>query len=97
MLTGSKINKVKTPQVETALPAMLPSPAQAAVHHHVGPVAGPWKWARRKETGAGFVLMVMLGPLPGLLWKGVPQRYRWRRDLQEHPLLRAFFSTLSSS
>lgn len=73
MLTGNKINEVKTPQVKTVLPATLLSPAHtAAVQHHVGPVTGPWKWARKEEAGAGFVLMVMLGSLPGLLCKGAP-------------------------
>lgn len=73
LLTGSKINKVKTPWVETVLPATLLSPAHtAAVQHHVGPVAEPWKGGRKKEAGAGFVLMVTLGSLPGLLCKGAP-------------------------
>lgn len=73
MLTGSKINNVKTLQVKTVLPATLLSPAHAAAaQHYVGPVAGPWKWARQKEAGAGFVLMVTLGSLPGLLCKGAP-------------------------
>lgn len=73
MLTVSKINKVKSPQVETVLSAMLLSPAHVtAVPHHVGSIAGPWKWASKKEAGAGFVLMVMLGSLPGLLCKGAP-------------------------
>lgn len=66
-------NEVKTLQVETVLPAVLLSPSHVAtVQHHLGPVAGTWKWARKKEAEAGFALMVTLGSLPGLLCKGAP-------------------------
>lgn len=72
VLTDNEINQVKTPWVKTILPATLLSPAHVeALQHQVGPGTGPWKWGRKK-AGVGFVLMVMLGSLPGLLCKGAP-------------------------
>lgn len=72
VLADNEINDVKTSWVKTVLPATLPSPVHvAALQHQVGPVTGPWKWGRKKAV-VGFVLMVMLASLPGLLCKGDP-------------------------
>lgn len=73
MLTDSKINKIRTPQFETVFSAMLLSTVHtSAVQHHIEPVTGPQRQAGKKEAGAGFVPMVALGSLRGLLCMEAP-------------------------
>lgn len=82
---GTDRNGGRTPQAGTVSTEFLITRQQG----HTGPVSGPWEGAGRREARAGFVLMVMQRSLPDVLCKGTP--HSWGQDLQEHPLLCAFF------